>query len=93
MLPLAKRQNLWLRAVVHPVEIQAKEVWLHEFQRLFKIRDVFVGVVQVVNNPYMSGVVMHLKMLAYRHEIGRFATPAAMVIEAKCAAKLPCSLQ
>ncbi len=50
-----------------------------------------VGVVQVVNNPYMSGVVMRLKMLAYRHEIGRFATPAAMVIEAKCATELPCA--
>ena len=81
MPPLAKRQNFWSRAVIHPVEIQAKEVWLHQFQRLFKIRDVSVGVVQVVNNAYMSGVVMRSEMLAHRHEIRRFATPAAVIIE------------
>jgi len=67
-------------------------VWLHEFQRLFEIRDVSVTVVQVVNNANMSGVVMRSKMLAHRHEIRRFATPAAMVIEAKCTTKLPCAL-
>ena len=35
-------------------------MWLHELQRLFKIRDVPVSVVQVVNNTYMFGVVMRL---------------------------------
>ena len=31
MPSLAKRQNFWSRAVIHPVEIQAKQVRLHEF--------------------------------------------------------------
>ena len=70
MAALTQRQYFWLCNIAHAVEVEAMQKRLHEFERFFKIDNMIVAVVEVVNDAYVFCVMMLAQILAHGHEVG-----------------------
>ncbi len=87
----AQRKNLLsllLTITSHAIQIQAEKIRLHLLQYCCEVVDVFMGVMLVVDNAHVIGVVVLAKVLAYRHHIRWLAMPTSVVIQPKLACKL-----
>ncbi len=84
VLALAESENLGLCSSVHAVEIETMQVGLHLSENVGPVGDVSVTMVPVVDDPDVT-VSRLVKQAADRHEVGRFSTPSAVIVESKLA--------
>ena len=79
-LAAAQRQDL-LAADRHAVQVHAGQVGQHLLERGGKLAEVFVAVVEVVDDPHGIGVGLLSEPLGHGDHVGRFARPAAVIVE------------
>ena len=84
VLSLGEGEDLRLCAGIHSIEVEAMQIRLHHSQDRRPVADVVVSVMPVVDDPDMP-VPMSVKSLADGYQVGRFPTPATVVVEAEFA--------
>lgn len=86
VLTLTEGENLGLCSGVHAVEVETVQVGLHLSENFGPIGDVSMTMVPVVDDPDVM-VSRLAKQAADRHQIGRFSTPSAVIVEPELAAQ------
>lgn len=89
MLAGSQVENLRF-SIVHPVDIQAKQIGFHGIERLGKVREVFVTMMKIIDDTDMIGMVLLLQDLANRHHVLGFSGPTPMIVDAQLALHLCC---
>ena len=70
-----------------PLRIKTDQIRQHEVQHLAEMRQVRMTVMQIVNDAHI-GHAFALQFVGDRDHVGRFAKPAAVIVEADAHAEL-----
>ena len=87
MLTMGQVKDFGSRAVIHTVQVQTKEVRLHDLERFFPVPYVPMTMVPVIDDTDVL-VTPLMEFLTDRHQVLRFTPPSSMIIESKFTAYL-----
>ena len=80
MFSFSEGEDFWFGSRVHAVEVEAEEEGLHEIEVILPFLDSVVSVVPIVDDPDVF-MPFGPQSLADRHQVFRFPSPTAMVVE------------
>ena len=87
MLTMGQVKDLWLRTVIHTVQVQAKKMRFHDIERFFPVSYVPMTMVPVIDDTNVL-VSPLMEFLTDRDQILGFTSPAPVIIKPKFTADL-----